>query len=167
MNPAGVAYADLNPLFFPLFASRLTASATLAKPDVFASFLNLTFPAAVPRPRLLQWADWILKDDFMIRREGVRDMTPFELVEALEERGYTRLSDLSLDAMREMLLAHSRFTKMLMDTIVSKRANETAVVYEDEYAVVPTVSSHLGLTPEELGGVATLLIFARALGVRG
>ncbi|KAI8833235.1 LETM1-like protein-domain-containing protein [Chytriomyces cf. hyalinus JEL632] len=166
MNPDGISYSDLNSLLCPLFITSMTASAGLAKPSLFTSFINLTFPHALPRPRLLMWADWILKDDFMIRREGVGAMTRFELIEALEERGFTRLSGLSMDEMKQALVAHARFTKSLVDSIVSKRTNEKAFVPSDDYAKVPVISTQLGMTPEELGGVASLLVFARALDAR-
>ncbi|KAJ3010304.1 UNVERIFIED_CONTAM: hypothetical protein HDU68_002191 [Siphonaria sp. JEL0065] len=166
LNTSTTTFSDLNELLYPLFVSRLTAGSCLANPSQFTSFLHFTAPQLFPRTRLLQWADWILKDDAMIRREGVRAMTWHELVEALEERGFTRLEGLSMIELQNTLTQHTKWTKLVMDAIVTKRSNEKQAVYVDDYAVVPKVARDLGLTSEELGGVATLLIIARALDVK-
>ncbi|KAJ3348094.1 hypothetical protein HDU83_001580 [Entophlyctis luteolus] len=165
LNTSSITYADLNTLLCPLFIAKLTASSTLESPTSFASFLNFTFPFVFPRQRLLQWADWIIKDDGMLRRDGIGQLSWYELVEALEERGFTRIDPQTVteDEMRHMLAEHVRFTKNLMDSIVAKR--QALAVASGSMGSDFKVSEHLGLTGEELGGLATLLVFARAVDV--
>ncbi|KAJ3075693.1 hypothetical protein HDU98_007250 [Podochytrium sp. JEL0797] len=166
LNTSAITFSDLTPLLYPLFVSRLPAATGLSNPSQLTSFLNLNFPFLTPRTRLIQWADWILKDDAMIRREGVHSMTRFELLEALEERGFINLADASLDDMRSTLKYHTKCTKWIMDAIVGKRSMDSKPVYKDDYAKVELVAKDLGLTSDELGGVATLMVFARALDVK-
>ncbi|KAI9324330.1 hypothetical protein BDR26DRAFT_881626 [Obelidium mucronatum] len=166
LTTASISFSDLNELLYPLFISRLTAGNGLANPSIFTGFLHHTFPFVFPRTRLIQWADWILKDDAIIRREGVQSMTRLELLEALEERGFTALQDVSVEEMKSTLLSHTKWTKLAFDTIVNKRNWEKGVDVNSEAIVVPKVSRDLGLTSEELGGVAALLVVARALNVR-
>ena len=48
--------------------------------------------------RLYRWADWIAKDDALIRHEGVLSLSKFELIEAIEERGFsTPLAKLNIE----------------------------------------------------------------------
>ncbi|KAJ3268638.1 hypothetical protein HDV01_002513 [Terramyces sp. JEL0728] len=56
-----------------------------------AKYLGLSLPFLFTRARLYQRFDWLLKDDLLIQEFGVKRLTEYELVEALEERDYTKL----------------------------------------------------------------------------
>ncbi|KAJ3142522.1 hypothetical protein HK100_002191 [Physocladia obscura] len=163
LNTSSITSADLIPLLHSVFIARLTASNSLESPSTLTRFLNFTFPFVAPRTRMIQWADWIIKDDALLLREGVNHLNWFELIEALEERGFTQLDGIDETRMRAMLIAHARFTKTLMDVVVSKRVVVDETV--ESANVAEKVSKHLRLTSEEIGGIATLLVFSRALNV--
>lgn len=128
--------------------------------------------------RVYRWADWILKDDSLIRRDGgVSTLSHYELLEALDERGYSGLSveGTSMEELRKMLLGHTRFTKFVVDEIRKARitasrgatagagstgnsGKNTAIKREEE------VIGH-DLDPDEVCIVAGVLMFARGLNV--
>lgn len=76
---------------------------------MFAKNVGLALPFVAPKIRLLKWIDWILKDDVLIDKEGVRSLTEFELMEALCDRGYS--INESLADSRLMLSNHIKFSK--------------------------------------------------------
>ncbi|KAJ3289415.1 hypothetical protein HDU79_004085 [Rhizoclosmatium sp. JEL0117] len=164
LTTSSVTFIDLNSLLYPLFAARLTAGYGLAQPAVLTNYLNFTAPHLFPRTRLLQWADWILKDDAMLRREGVSNLSNQELLEALEERGFKQLDGLNVQEMRALLTKHTKWTKTFHDAVLTKRAGEKLLESSGDLKPVK-VAGELGLTAEELGGVATMLVLARALDV--
>lgn len=59
--------------------------------SLLGRFVGLGIPAAAARIRLFAWVDWILKDDALLRQQGIRSLTEYELLEALEERGNCQL----------------------------------------------------------------------------
>lgn len=40
------------------------------------------------KERLIKWVDWIIKDDQLIKEYGLHNLSDYELIEALEERGF-------------------------------------------------------------------------------
>jgi hypothetical protein len=61
------------------------SSSIVAK--LLASYLQFPLYQVLTRARLLQWVDWILKDDRLIREWGVSRLSEVELKDALQERG--------------------------------------------------------------------------------
>jgi hypothetical protein len=53
-----------------------------------SAFVGISMPSIWGRPRFLQWADWILKDNQLIKDQGIQSLSNYELVEALLERGF-------------------------------------------------------------------------------
>lgn len=52
-----------------------------------AKYLGMPLPFLFTKARLYQRFDWLLKDDLLLQEFGVKRLTEYELVEALEERG--------------------------------------------------------------------------------
>ena len=76
--------------------------------------MGLGFPQIAPRTRLLQWIDWILKDDALIRKQGVKSLSTHELLEALDERGLSHFAQSSMAQCRNLLSMHLSQTERLM-----------------------------------------------------
>ncbi|KAI8804543.1 hypothetical protein BJ742DRAFT_824061 [Cladochytrium replicatum] len=112
-----------------------------------AAFLDIPLPSVLPDAKLVQWTDAILKDDMMIRRDGIEHLNMDELVEALEDRGFIDIHALSPMEMQIALLNHTRFTKNLVE-VVSAR------------------SSRGQLAERHLCGVGMALVLGRCLNVK-
>jgi hypothetical protein len=52
----------------------------------FCHYLAYMLPSIKSRERAIKWADWILKDDALILKDG-STMKAYEIAEAAEERG--------------------------------------------------------------------------------
>lgn len=74
---------DLYPFIYTHFNLLSLPNESLIE---FSRFLCLALPSISSRSKIIQWADWILKDDALIRAEP-RNLTQFELLEILDERG--------------------------------------------------------------------------------
>ncbi|KAJ3407275.1 letm1 and EF-hand domain-containing protein 1, mitochondrial [Chytridiales sp. JEL 0842] len=154
-SPVPPTYSDLASLY-PLFHSHFPSYVLPSRfRSLASSQLGLTIPSFFGTARLLRAFDWIVKDDEMLRREGVSALTDFEVVEALIERGYTNLTgdSLAVDP-RQSLIAHIKFTQLLVDVAKGNR----------DPSRDPVMNGAV-LHGDELGAVGSLLVFARALGV--
>ncbi|KAJ3262474.1 hypothetical protein HK103_000003 [Boothiomyces macroporosus] len=56
-----------------------------------AKYLGMPLPFLFTKARLYQRFDWLLKDDLLLQEFGVKRLTEYELVEALEERGFKQV----------------------------------------------------------------------------
>ncbi|KAJ3329709.1 Anoctamin-7 [Blyttiomyces sp. JEL0837] len=150
-HPSAASYSDLVPAF-PLFVKDLSAVFfPVSQVQRWLAHLGFGFPFIIPTARFLRWADWIVKDDIQMRAEGIHAMTVYELVEALDERGFTKLNDLSVDEMRSRLIEHAKFTKALHDTAIRSRVQGDSTVR---------------LLPHEVAAIGSMLMLARSLGLQ-
>jgi hypothetical protein len=175
---SNATYSDIAALY-PLFRSQLSAvnmpGSALSN---FGSQMGFTLPSMFPRSRLLQSVDWVLKDDELLRVEGIQNLTDYELVEALEERGavfssvvliqlnvlilfffrlslgFTTLANQPLDNIRLSLVNHLKFTKAVTDAALRNRAPGRG----------PTMFGNL-LHADELAAITSLMVLARSLNV--
>jgi hypothetical protein len=82
-------------------------------------------------PRLYRWADWILKDDALIRADGVNSLSRYELLEALEERGFPRyhtggIEGMPVPEMRALLTAHLAWGRRVEEGLATSGHAEVA-----------------------------------------
>ncbi|KAJ3216477.1 hypothetical protein HDU67_009432 [Dinochytrium kinnereticum] len=112
-------------------------------------FMGMALPWIFPRTQIFRWASWCITDNDLIRSEGVNRLTDFEVNEALEEQGFMALSA-SPERQRPALMAHTKFTRALAENYMRVRGLD--------------VSLESQITSEEICGIATAMILARALG---
>ncbi|KNC98915.1 uncharacterized protein SPPG_05878 [Spizellomyces punctatus DAOM BR117] len=124
---------------------------------VMGQFVGLALPWIASQSRLYGWVDWILKDDELLRQQGVQALTEYELLEALEERGFINISGQKTGRLRTMLAEHLRFTKTASD-VISRRSRAASSRNEPQLTTT-------GLPLEEIASMTTLILTARALGV--
>ncbi|KAJ3153775.1 hypothetical protein HDU86_005108 [Geranomyces michiganensis] len=117
----------------------------------------------LPRARLLAWIDWVLKDDGLLRQQGINSLTDYELLEALDERGFINLTGRSTAELRTALAQHLRFTKAATDAIVP-RARAARLRGGGSGSSQPITAATVDALPhDEIAAVATLVLVARAL----
>lgn len=92
---------------------------------LFAKNVGLALPFLAPKARLLKWIDWILKDDMMIDKEGIRSLNEYELMEALADRGLS-VSE-SLAESRVILNNHIQFSKEMQNMCLQGKSRLDAV----------------------------------------
>ena len=85
---------DLLPLL-PLFKMG-AGLAHMPSNDIilWSKYIGHSLPWILPRSRMYKWADWIIKDDQLIKDDGVNSLSRVELLEALEERGNKHFTDI-------------------------------------------------------------------------
>ncbi|KAJ3008752.1 hypothetical protein HKX48_008369 [Thoreauomyces humboldtii] len=132
----------------------------LPKPALrsFNRFVGIAAPIVAPQARLFAWIDWILKDDGLLRAEGVNALTEYELLEALEERGFIHLTNQTPIQLRGQLSRHLKFTKVVSDAILLR--SRAAAKRADHRAPVPTV-----IPAEDVASMASMVLAARALNI--
>ncbi|KAI8592104.1 hypothetical protein BDZ88DRAFT_449432 [Geranomyces variabilis] len=125
--------------------------------------------ARLPRARLLVWIDWVLKDDGLLRQQGINSLSDYELMEALDERGFINLTNRSTAELRTALAQHLRFTKAATDAIIPRAraaaaadARNAAGITRAPIATTAT-SANAALPHDEIAAVATLVLVARAM----
>ncbi|KAJ3165569.1 hypothetical protein HDU88_004056 [Geranomyces variabilis] len=124
--------------------------------------------ARLPRARLLAWIDWVLKDDGLLRQQGINSLSDYELMEALDERGFINLTNRSTAELRTALAQHLRFTKAATDAIIPRaRAAAAADARNAGLSRAPlattATSANTVLPHDEIAAVATLVLVARAM----
>ncbi|TPX41423.1 hypothetical protein SeMB42_g05583 [Synchytrium endobioticum] len=93
----------------------------------------------VPLPkleRLIQWADWIVKDDYLIRQVGVKALNDFEVVLALYERGFVHLTE-PISTLRNSLNAWLKFTDFALQYLVKRRVGASGKRVTRDEAIDP------------------------------
>lgn len=148
--------------FSPLIAStpqNLTlASLSTSELSLVLRFLSKPFSRVMPLTRLYKWADWILKDDMLLHKDGVGSLSAYELVEALEERGYTGYSpNMQTKDLRKILDTHVSFSRDCIDKLRRKNGKES---------ISQSLPGEHGLEPHEVLKVAFFIVAARAVDVK-
>ncbi|KAI9193289.1 uncharacterized protein BJ171DRAFT_529544 [Polychytrium aggregatum] len=123
------------------------------------SYLGKTVPYYLPRLAVAKWAHWIVTDDTLIRREGVNQMSDFELCEALEERGFIELHNKSREQLIVLMNKHLQYMDHVFRTVRQVAATEAARLGKG--ALAPEVDVH-GLTALDYPAIGTLLILSRS-----
>ncbi|KAI9330372.1 LETM1-like protein-domain-containing protein [Zopfochytrium polystomum] len=166
-NPANASYSDMISTF-SLFRDCLNLSQQLPYGVAvkMASSLGYGLPSVFPKTRLLQWADWVIKDDELLSRTGgVNNLTTPELVEALEERGYIALStgSASPDVLRTQLANHLKFTQSLLQSAEAQRPTR---LKDSAFMRSSGLAGSPALLPEEVGAVGVMVVLAGAWRVK-
>ncbi|TPX60373.1 hypothetical protein PhCBS80983_g01794 [Powellomyces hirtus] len=138
-------------------ASLVSAPTSLIR--IMARFVGLGMHAVAPQSRLFTWIDWIIKDDKLLRAQGVNSLTDYELREALDERGFINLSQKTIPELRNTLSQHLKFTKHVTETIVPRsRAAHLRSGSKDALVEMPA---------DEIASMASMILIARALQLHG
>eukprot|EP00842_Homolaphlyctis_polyrhiza_P001525 jgi/Hompol1/2373/HPOL_005974-RA len=120
----------------------------------------------VSPPRLLQWGDWIIKDDKLIRQDGVKSLSEFELYEALNERGYIPTPGMRVRDLEAMVSKHTAFSAKLLDIAVRYRLRAQAaerIAAGIKQPASPIKLADVELSPQDIGGLTSIMIIARVL----
>jgi hypothetical protein len=106
-------------------------------------FLNFNFTLYNPRLRLIQWTNWILKDDHLLK--NCKALHSFELIEALDERGIfifivgmKLMVNIGKNDQMKLLKSHVEFTQGLKDVASryrSSRGKDCELDINDEVAM--------------------------------
>ena len=84
--------SDLASIFDLFHHHTNLATASSSEVKLWARYLGISYPSVFTRTRLIQRLDLLLRDDALIRRDGINNLTHYELVEALDERGRFTMS---------------------------------------------------------------------------
>ncbi|KAJ3045747.1 hypothetical protein HDV00_007873 [Rhizophlyctis rosea] len=143
---------------FDFFQNHLNiATAPKSEVTLWARYLGFPFPSIAPRERLMRWIDAILKDDAMIKAEGVNGLTHYELLEALDERGYMGIATApTVNDLRNMLSDHIKFTYTAVETATRREAQEKGVVKSNTTEPKPAVTEGPRLYQVDSLGLCTV-----------
>ncbi|KAJ3299120.1 hypothetical protein HK104_009993 [Borealophlyctis nickersoniae] len=108
----------------------------------------------------MRWAEWMLRDDEYIRKDGVASLGYYELLEALEERGYIGLEHKEMPQLRAIMSGHLRFTKLLTD--MALRKGGSAPKGRNSSLQVPTTR----LEGPDLAAIGAMMVVGRALNLK-
>ena len=108
-----------------------------------------------PKTRLLKWIDWILKDDVLIDKEGVRSLSEFELLEALEDRGLS--VNQSLSESRKILNNYLQFSNIVRKICLDDKSRLNSV----QSTTVP-LETNKRLNAIDKGAILSALIISNA-----
>ncbi|KAH9250258.1 hypothetical protein BASA81_011939 [Batrachochytrium salamandrivorans] len=168
-NPDSIKEADLLEMytFCQLHFNLLTTSSLLSAS--FGSLFHFTAPALFPKTRMLQWGDWIAKDDLLIRKDGVNSLSLPEMVEALLERGFTPDPRSSREQLSKLLLQSNGFSSRLLD-IAHLQTRYTAAPAPGDVAagrvgkppMTFSVSDRMTFNIRDMAAVTMVLALSRA-----
>lgn len=166
--------AKLLPLFLGKSGVQPFCLFNVRKLSVLAGkAIGIRFPGMLPQTRLLIWADWMLKDDALVRSEGVSSLTHYELLEALSMRGYVGLSTtVKISVLQQLLTSHIKFTQNLSRQLLLQQnfsERQSSAGEKGLGSIVSTKSSdekygHL-LDPLQVSAVGSMVLLARILDV--
>ncbi|KAL2912626.1 hypothetical protein HK105_207842 [Polyrhizophydium stewartii] len=168
-NPSGVKEADFLEMynFFWHHLNVLSSPTSLLQP--IGAFMQISLPFIYPRARMLQWGDWIIKDDKLLRQDGIKTLSDYELFEALQERGYAPPIDMPTPQLQAMLSKNTEFASRIVESAVRHRMrinslDRLATLSGDAKAGgAPAAAkpSETTLTTHDIAAVAMLLAVAR------
>ncbi|TPX32584.1 hypothetical protein SmJEL517_g04301 [Synchytrium microbalum] len=163
-----IPYTQLQPLFDHFRSHLSPLNMSHSELTVLTRYLNFTtrrsIPSAsldqsirmfVPLPpleKLTQWADWIVKDDQLIRHVGVKSLNDYEVTMALYERGYIHLKQ-SIPDLRNTLTAWLKFSDVALQYLIKRRVSESGLA----------VSRDNAIAPEDLAVMASIMIAGQAI----
>ncbi|KAJ3128472.1 hypothetical protein HK098_004367 [Nowakowskiella sp. JEL0407] len=138
-------------LFLYLVTSPKTSD-TLIKSC--AKYLSFPFASVLTKEQFLMWADWMLKDDKLLSETPLNNLLDYEVVEALEVRGFKGMEKMTSKQMRKLLKSHMDFTRSLVQRVLVLRGGKLGAEAE--------ITS---LTPHEVMAVGVSVLVARVFNV--
>lgn len=146
-----------------LFTRFQLATLTTSQAAQWAKYAGLALPYFMPKARLLMWADWMLKDDRLIEKEGIKSLSLFELREASMIRGIPQSQKLeSYRYYQKALQSHLTLSKKTQNYVKSKWMVDEARAKAMKKPLPPPWDSEL--TDTNLKSVlASAVILSRAL----
>ncbi|KAJ3046760.1 hypothetical protein HK097_000535 [Rhizophlyctis rosea] len=154
---------DITSLFDLFHHHTNIATAPTAEVKLWARYLGMSFPSVLTRSRLIRRLDLMLRDDALIRRDGVNSLTHYELVEALDERGYYNIIKLDIRQLRALLSSHVRFTQSVSELAVRKSATATGGFKAAETPAAFKANTSAALDPLGVCTVGAMIPVVRAV----
>ncbi|KAI8898247.1 LETM1-like protein-domain-containing protein [Globomyces pollinis-pini] len=135
--------------FYPFFFHHLN---TLVLPNSllkdFNRYLGHPISFVFMLPRLLQWIDWIIKDDQLLKVQRSNVLSDYECVEAMEERGFKELlpTNTNIKEFKKSIEQHVDFStqlvqyakrnRFLLNRDLGKEGNELMTI---DYCTLATI----------------------------
>ncbi|XJO75216.1 hypothetical protein BDV3_005928 [Batrachochytrium dendrobatidis] len=163
--PEKIKESDLLDLYPFIHAHFNIATAPSSLISSFGKLLHFTAPALLPRSRLLRWGDWMLKDDLLIKKDGVASLSYIEVLEAIYERGLAFDQVDSKPAMAKALVQHAAFSAQLMESATSHkiRMSSRKVSKNAKSDVTFAIMDKAVFDAQDMAAITMILAISRAI----